>query len=94
MNVPPEVCLCAAVLVTDPGGTQHIIRGHRHSHALETAGEMGFEMREAVQGFLTSRGRFVGRTEAMDLQKAAGVPLAYSPDGVLHGKILFSEDLY
>jgi hypothetical protein len=88
-----EICICAAVLLKDG----RIIRGHRHSDALqlmwtwETAGQV-VELQE--QGFMTSTNRFVGRKEAMELQKAAGAKSCYSHDGVLRGDILFSEDLY
>jgi hypothetical protein len=44
------------------------------------------------QGFVTSRGRYVGREEGQQLQKAAGLPSA-CPSGY-RAKLLFSEDLY
>jgi hypothetical protein len=39
------------------------------------------------QGFLTSRGRFVDRQEAMEIARAAGQTMAM-------GETLYSEDLY
>jgi hypothetical protein len=80
-----ERCLCAAVLVEG-----QIIRGHRHDDALQTAGKKGLTMSECVQGFLTSRGRFVDRREGMRLQVAARIA---SVTGY-RGDTLFSEDLY
>ena len=88
-----EICICAAILLTDG----RIIRGHRHSNCIQTmvdwqdAGQV-VEIQE--QGFMTSENRFVGRTEGMRLQKAAGARSCYSDDGELRGDILFSEDLY
>jgi hypothetical protein len=85
----PEVCICAAIQLTDG----RIFRGHRHDDCIQTAlkqkGEP-VEPRLAQQGFMTSRNRFVGREEAMRLQVAAGIE---SRDGY-RGDILFSEDLY
>lgn len=93
---PKEVCICAAVRL--PNG--YIVRGHRHDDAIQTAGmcwarqfnDKPFRATTDTQGFVTSHGRFIGRAEAMQLQRAAG---ATRPDGEsLRGDILFSEDLY
>ncbi|MES2111224.1 MAG: hypothetical protein V4577_20890, partial [Bacteroidota bacterium] len=92
----PEFCICAAIRLADG----RVIRGHRHDDCVQTAlkwkaagQEIGHLVSEQ-QGFVTSRNRFVGREEAMRLQKALGARSMYSPDGNLHGDILFSEDLY
>jgi hypothetical protein len=45
------------------------------------------------QGFVTSRNRYVDRTEAMRLQVAAGIPSACG-GRMEDGQLLFSEDLY
>lgn len=86
---PPEVCICAAVELADG----RVIRGHRHDDCIQTAlkwkqAGQDVDARAAVQGFVTSRGRFVDRAVAHDLQVAAG-RLERTPS-----RILFSEDLY
>lgn len=90
-SIGPEVCICAAIRLADG----HVIRGHRHNHAMRTAFDMRIptvDIRAADQGFVTSRNRYVGREEGQRLQLAAGVPSA-DPCGY-RGDILFSEDLY
>ncbi len=63
----PEVCLCAALKMPDG----YIFRGHRHDDCYLTMG--GYtkytkaDGHKAIQGFLTSRGRFVTRQEAAEL---------------------------
>jgi hypothetical protein len=47
--------------------------------------------RYCIQGFVTSRNRFVTREEGMKLQITAGIP---SVGGGYRGNRLFSEDLY
>jgi hypothetical protein len=98
----PEICICAAIQMPDG----YVIRGHRHDDCYLNL--FGLRKRDdpsqprytkaeghaAIQGFVTSWNRFVGREEAMTLQRIAGAGSAYSHDGKLHGKILFSEDLY
>jgi hypothetical protein len=87
----PEVCICAAIRLNDG----EVFRGHRHDDAIRTAGNAGVERERiwnAAQGFMTSRGRFVGREEGARLQREAGVLSAQTqrlPEGML-----FSEDLY
>jgi hypothetical protein len=89
-----EFCICAAIQL----GDGYIVRGHRHNDCLNTiydlrmAGRRVGQVSDTKQGFITSRGRFVGREEALALQKAAGIPSA-APGGY-RGKILFSQDLY
>lgn len=96
---PPEkseVCICAALLLDDG----RVIRGHRHDDCIGTyakwrnAGQDIPPMtRQEQQGFVTSRGRFVDRTEGARLMRAAchysqhtGLPFQHD--------LLFSEDLY
>lgn len=100
-QAPSEICICAAVRLDDG----YIVRGHRHDDCIQTvekfraAGKMIGVPRQDQQGFVTSKNRFVGRKEAMVLQRAAGIPSAdliakgFS-DPSLRGDILFSEDLY
>ena len=84
-----EICICAAVKTED--GV--LIRGHRHSDCLYKIHSMGkTRLKEKnAQGFITSRNRFVDRTEGLKLQKEAGITSA-DPEG--YGYQLFSEDLY
>lgn len=86
---PPEVCICAAVVL--PEG--RIFRGHRHHNAMQAAREQEPECRisQDQQGFITSAGRYVDRVEGLRLQIAAGVESA-QPSG--YRDRLFSEDLY
>ena len=44
------------------------------------------------QGFLTNKGRFIGRIEAMEIAKEQGQVIRLS--GSPNADILFSEDLY
>ncbi len=88
-----EVCLCAAVQMPDG----YIVRGHRHADALQTAGNIprykDVRLPLGAQGFLTSRGRFVGRVEGCSLQRLAGIDSIDSGQEYLNGE-LYSEDLY
>lgn len=83
-----EICICAAIKTLEG----KIIRGHRHDDCIQTAIKMRLSpLREAgSQGFMTSENRYVGREEAMRLQKAADVESMHG----YRGSILFSEDLY
>ena len=86
-----EICICAAVK-TEEGV---IIRCHRHSDglmALLTKGLNRLKEPES-QGFITSMNRYVNRSEARELQRAAGITSA-SKDGFISEVDLFSEDLY
>jgi hypothetical protein len=89
-----EVCLAAAVLMPDG----YIVRGHRHSDCLKTAFYLNANANRwpgrtrITQGFLTSYGRFVTRTEGRQLQEAAGIQ-SVAPGGY-RGDELYSEDLY
>lgn len=69
----PEVCVCAAVRLSDG----YIVRGHRHNDCLRTASEMHrTDSARPEQGFMTTRNLFVNRNEGLHLQLAAGVPSA------------------
>jgi hypothetical protein len=88
----PEFCICAAVKTAEG----RIIRGHRHDGAIITAGNMGLKLAsydEDQQGFVTSRGRYVNRTEAAALQRAAGIR-SIDERHIDFPDELFSEDLY
>ena len=91
-----EFCICAAIKM--PNGD--IIHGHRHNHCYDVVRataqteEDRLKIVHAEQGFVTSEGRFVGRKEAMQIQKESGRPSKYGVSGQYNGDILFSEDLY
>jgi hypothetical protein len=90
-----ETCLCAAILCNGK-----VYRGHRHHHAFQAMhDELSWDLSRKqimelthVQGFLTTRGRFVTREEGRTLQDAAGIPSADA--GGYRGDKLYSEDLY
>lgn len=84
-----EVVICAAI-VTEDG---RIFRGHRHSDCFGAWQSAGYKpSANHVEGFITSKNRFVTRVEGRKLQDAAGIPSA-SRDGYA-GNTLYSEDLY
>jgi len=87
---PLEICICAAVQFADG----RIVRGHRHDGCLKYAADWTPkpELTGHVQGFVTSRNRFVNREEGAALQNAAGIDSAQTRKPV-NGQ-LFSEDLY
>ena len=82
-----EIVICAAIKYKD--GT--IIRGHRHGDcAFDCDRPLNKDFKGCVQGFITSKNRFVTREEGRKLQDAAGIK---SVDGY-RSNTLFSEDLY
>lgn len=85
-----EIVICAAV----KSECGKIIRGHRHSDCLSTGLRMGLQMNSKydLQGFITSKNRFVSREDGRKIQDKAGIPSA-AEDGYRSG-VLFSEDLY
>lgn len=88
----PEIVICAAIKLADG----FIARGHRHGDCIRHINEKySYEKKPVewvnhVQGFITSKNRFVTREEGRILQDAAGIP---SVEGY-RGNTLFSEDLY
>lgn len=99
--VDQEIIICAAIRLPDG----RVFRGHRHGDAMRTAhdvviwnqgtdpGEHHWHSSFGVdQGFMTSRNRYVGCEEALELQlaayKASAAPGGYRPPA------LYSEDLY
>ncbi len=87
-----EIVICAAVKTEDG----RIFRGHRHSDCFQAM--QGRHLKPSYdpeeQGFITSKNRYVGRTEAYDLQRAAEIPSADTEEGYTKGRCLYSEDLY
>lgn len=96
-----EIVICSAIK-----RGKYLFRGHRHGHAMQAmydelswnyTRKQIFKMKE-VQGFITSKNRFVTREVGRKLQDAAGIRSAAKPDkhfptGYRY-KTLFSEDLY
>lgn len=96
-----ETILCAAIWykkverafhrpVNTPGGV--VLCGFRHgdiiSQVQPLTGKKHYELGESVQGFLTSKNRFVDRKEAAEIHVRNGGKLNY------HAANLFSEDIY
>jgi len=96
-----EIVICSAIRLPDG----RIFRGHRHGDCIRTASELVDHQHNIGlvpepwtasmcrdQGFITSRNRYVGREEALQLQLAAGIE-SVCPSGYRRSQ-LFSEDLY
>lgn len=84
------------------GGVITYPRPHRHpdimlSEAYEFARKIEIDttgnMEGLIEGFLTSQGRFVDRSEAYDLAKAAG-QIIYRDDVTPTPGALYTEDLW
>lgn len=95
-----EIVICAAIYFDDgikhphqPTNIEHgfIIGGWRHHSIIATATILNcIDKSNHIQGFLTSKNRFLNRKEAKELVLQTGQPISphtYSND-------LFSEDLY
>jgi uncharacterized protein YlbG (UPF0298 family) len=91
-----EYILCSAILRKEPvksitySDAHKCILGYRHCDIM-------FHFKDLVrkdpssQGFFTSKGRFVNRTEAMQIALEAG---QVKKGKTIHERGLFSEDLY
>ena len=103
----PERIVCSAcqVFVDERDGTNedgseiiHEVYGLRHYDPFmrKQIKELGKQYKYALldweQGFLTNKGRFVNRIEAMEIAKEQGQVIRLS--GSPNTDILFSEDLY
>lgn len=90
-GVEKEMIICSAILMADGC----IIRGHRHHNCIATISDIpryradNRYIESGVQGFVTSKNRFVTREEAKILAVNAG-QLTKSTSN----ERLFSEDLY
>lgn len=94
-----EHILCSAVWFQD--GKEHphqpknvekgfVVCGMRHHNVFTTCGILGYQEKECnIQGFLTSKDRFVNRKEAKRIAEEAGQIISENV-----GDLLFSEDLY
>ena len=84
-----EICICAGIKIND-----QVIRGHRHHDCFESARRRGIsdKITSKMQGFVTSKNRFVNRETGALLQREAGVLSVWTGKEVKD--LLFSEDLY
>lgn len=74
-NNKQEYILCAAIYYVDTSMNDcHIICGYRHSDCMHTYYKLTYKRttQEDIQGFLTSKNRFVDRAEAADIAYKAG----------------------
>ena len=103
----PERIVCSAcqVFVDERDGTNedgseitHTVYGLRHydpfmrKQIKELEKQYNYALLDWEQGFLTNKGRFVDRKEAMEIAKEQGQIIRLS--GSPNANILFSEDLY
>lgn len=84
-----EIIICAAIKLSN----NIIIRCHRHADGFRVAIAHGWNTNDRVEGFITSKNRFVDRKEAWLIQYYAGAPSA-NPRGYSQTSELYSEDLY
>lgn len=106
VNIPERiVCSACQVFADEKDGTNedgslivHEVYGLRHYDPLmrkqikELEKQYNYALLDYEQGFLTNKGRFVGREEALKIAKEQGQILRLS--GSPNPDILFSEDLY
>lgn len=98
MRIDGETIETAAILfdgvvytVPRPGRHHDVMR-HMWTQWGDKPGEERF-IRGETQGFVTSTGRFVGRSKALRIVKAAGQPQIDHPALNVGGR-LYSEDLW
>lgn len=97
-----ERVICAAIKYRGK-----VYYGHRHLHALDALhSELSWYMNrqemcevhnETIEGFVTTLGRFVDRTEGYKIQTGLGIESAakqHGDDYRHQHEELFSEDLY
>ena len=91
-----EYILCSAILRKEPvknitnSDNHKCILGYRHCDIMTHFNNL-VRKDPTAQGFFTSKGRFVSRTEAMQIALEAG---QVKKGKTIHEKGLFSEDLY
>lgn len=92
-----EFIVCSAILTTELGKSQlggaEFVTGLRHSNIFQNYRRYSSsplcQRGPEAQGFMTSKGRFVDRKEALEIFKAS------NPDVLLENRTyLLSEDLY
>jgi hypothetical protein len=74
-----------------------VLCGHRHAHIIHQhvtlMGKSAIQMGENIQGFLTSKNRFVDRKEGMEIAIANNQLIGKSAYKKI-GQNLYSEDIY
>lgn len=91
-SIDHERILCAAIHKpgeTDIAGQPLIYCGHRHANILCQSREIS--RHPDHQGFLTSKGRWVSREEALVIARDMG---QIKDESQIRGDNLYSEDLY
>lgn len=89
LKMAREIVACAAIRLKNGA----IFAGHRHHDCLGKIHACGLSKMEIdEQGFMTTKGRFVGRTMAFSIQCEADIRSA--DQGGYRGTELYSEDLY
>jgi hypothetical protein len=92
----PKEGIWRAALQIAPTIVIHVPQPGRHHHCVWRAKELGYSftaVADAVQGFMTTTGRFVGREEALLIARARGQMKPRLP-GQYDGDELFSEDVW
>lgn len=84
--------ITGVAILTKAGAMISLPRPHRHHHIFALASFLGIDMNEGRQGFTTTNGAFVNRTEAQRLAIAHGQENRRS--GNADSKELFSEDVW
>ena len=90
-----EKIICSAIQLE----SGKVFYGHRHNHCLEAMnGELSWVMNrqeirkiKKTHGFVTSNGRFVNRTEGLEIALENDQVLDHNE---IRGNDLYSEDLY
>lgn len=90
-SVRPETITGVAFLCDD-GRVFALPRPHRHHHLFSLAAFVGDHADPCDQGFMTSKGRYVGREEALRICIASGQPNRRS--GNPSDTRLYSEDVW
>lgn len=83
----PETIVCAANRLNEDG---RIILGIRHCDMFMHSAVKSGELLKSEQGFITNRGRFLGRHEALEMVKDDP---RFEKEVPIKDK-LFSEDMY
>ena len=89
-----EIIICAAIKIESTG---KIFYGHRHNHCFKAiSDELSWNMTrqqiselKKIQGFITSKNRFVNRKEALNIALMRHQIITSS-----YNKELYSENLY
>lgn len=84
--------ITGVAILTDKGVMIALPRPHRHHHIFALAAFLGMDLNDGTQGFVTDKGVFVNRRQAMNLVVARGQKNRRSgnPDTIE----LYSEDVW